>query len=179
MNRICKAFILVLALLSLLSSCCLKGGDAPQENASNEMLFSTYISFSEELGILEIVEKNPIDTAYLYEMEKVYATYDIRDIIAKYTSAWKNEIKNAYSILNENLEEESQTELKKAQDAWDNFVADELNFEFSVLVQAVGYGTGHYILVERKLLDNTRLRAFALIECVFLLQGSYEFVWNE
>ena len=140
--------------------------------------FSEYKPFSEIEFFTNFVLDNPIDKSYNDEMNDEFATYPIREIIKKYTIAWEKEIENAINLLDSRLETlEGKTALKNSQIFWEKSTKNEFNLGSEVFNQSLGDGSGHSILIEGKLLDETRMRALLLIEHVMLIQGNYDFIW--
>ncbi|MDR1806077.1 MAG: hypothetical protein LBQ80_04835 [Clostridium sp.] len=166
-----KFFAVILSMLFLFQlSACFK---VPEKNATSSQ---DYVSFFEKTGIQSIAESNPIDNDYYSEINDIYDTDSIHKITNRYIDAWKTEIINAIDLLSDKMDKKF---LIESQEAWENVAQNEYEIEIDVIEQSsVGYGTEHKILVGNKLLNNTRLRALMLIECVCVLYGKYDFVWG-
>lgn len=105
------------------------------------------------------------------------STAEIVSFYSNYINYWEAEIKNALTILLNNLENENFQRLKDSQNNWTKYLKDNNSIFSEIHIKTTGIGSEIPILSSFRTLSKIRDRSLELIEYCILLEGHYEFVF--
>jgi len=186
--KIIKRLLFMTLSLIFLSSCNQGSNSTNYDNRIEASINSWDIIYnytvkgntSDEFSIL--IDGNPIDL----ECEKLYAAYDgssrmITEIAAKYKDWWYVEMKVAYNQLLSLLDEEDKQNLIKSQTSWESYMESKWNMEDSFYYQHKYDTVGQLrtSLSANEEAEETKARAYSLLEYLYIISGEINLVFGE
>ena len=157
------------------------GSQQEDESKSPTALFET-------TGFDDAIHNNPIDKAF-DALELGASTWQMVQECMRFTAYWNAEIDNTVEKLCTFLHEEDAEALKLAQQAWREYMDAHYHFLQSLLESfrpddtawhyGIANGTLDWGLANTRYMDETRARAFELMEYYYRFTGEVCFVFEK
>lgn len=187
------AFFIIVMLAGVAIGYCLdlnsSSANVSQDTSENEILpYSLYESMYTDYDekALQEINNNPIDEKYLTAYKAAKEPAKEIDVLNEWAQAYEVEFDAAYAYLVELINENEEADendfidalekYKKNADEQSQILAD-LTFTSSEFI--LGHGSGHSYDAVLTFLNSNRENTLRLVECVYSLNGSYDWFFTQ
>lgn len=119
--------------------------------------------------------KNPIDKAYLAEMEKASSSADMIKVNEKYTKLWQTEIDSGYKKLLAKGPESKKKSYQNRQEKWVKNTPDDLK---KIAEKAQNSGSTAQLTISGETMEHYRERAAAIYKNLYAVDAKFTYAYT-
>ena len=123
----------------------------------------------------KLFEKNPIDKAYLAEMEKASSTADMIAVNEKYTKLWQTEVDTGYKKLLAKAPDAKKKTYQNRQEKWVTGTPEDLQ---KIATKAQNAGSTAQLQISRDTMEHYRERAAAIYKNLYTHDAKFTYTYS-